>query len=328
MGAIIVWGERERFAMLTVGAIMRAAGRTAIGVTLQLLIVPAIAYAQCIIFDKPEELFARADAVFLGRVVSTAPTGARGDHVLVETATLRVEKVWKGGLAHEVRVGADAPFDVGKTYLVFAAGAPLSTTIPCRWTEPEDRAGPKLEWLAKQGTPKVPAKPTREEIIASARDVVQKARYCSLTTIGGDGHPQARIVDPLEPDADFTMWIATNPLTRKVREIRRNPRTTLLCFDPATTSYVTVVGRAALIADATEKQKHWKADWAPIYPQGPRDSGFMLIRVTPIRLEIVSESRGMVGDRRTWRPLAIDFPDPVRKPRGGGPPKGSGSLAP
>jgi general stress protein 26 len=279
-----------------------------LGATLHLVILPAIASAQCIIFDKPEELFARADAVFLGTVVSTVPTGVQGEHALVETATLRVEKVWKGSLTRDIRVGADARFHVGTTYLVFAAGTPLSTTIPCRWTEPQDRAAAKLEWLARQGTAQGPVRPAREEIIAAARDIVRKARYCSLVTIGEDGHAQARIVDPLEPDADFTMWIATNPLTRKVREIQRNPRTTVLCFDAATSSYVTIVGRAGLISDATEKEKHWKAEWAAIYPKGPRDGDYMLIRLTPARLEIVSESRGMVGDPRTWLPLAIDFP--------------------
>lgn len=160
---------------------------------------------------------------------------------------------------------------------------------------------------AQVGAP-VPAQPSREVIITAATDVVQKARFCTLVTIGEDGHPQARVVDPLGPDPDFTMWIATNPLTRKVNQIRRDARTTLLCFDTATSSYVTVLGRAVLITDPAEKQKHWKADWAPIYPDGPRGAGFMLIRLTPRRLEIVSESRGIVGDPKTWLPRAIDFP--------------------
>ena len=34
----------------------------------------------------------------------------------------------------------------------------------------------------------------------------------------------------------------------------------------------------------------------------------MLIRIVPARLEIVSEPRGMIGDPKTWLPLAIDFP--------------------
>jgi len=34
----------------------------------------------------------------------------------------------------------------------------------------------------------------------------------------------------------------------------------------------------------------------------------VLIRFTPSRLEIVSESRGMIGDPKTWLPLSIEFP--------------------
>ena len=149
---------------------------------------------------------------------------------------------------------------------------------------------------------------SRADIITAARDVVQKARYCTFITMGEDGHPQARIVDPLAPDAGFTIWIATNPLTRKVNQVRRDARVTLLCFDATTSSYVTVLGRGTLVTDAAEKQRHWKEEWAPIYPNGARGGDFMLIALTPARLEIVSEARRMVGDPKTWLPLAIDFP--------------------
>jgi general stress protein 26 len=155
------------------------------------------------------------------------------------------------------------------------------------------------------------AQPSRADIIAAARDVMQKARYCTFVSIGEDGHPQARIVDPLAPDSTFTIWFATNPLTRKVNEVRRNPRVTMLCFDAASSSYVTVLGRGTLVTDSVGKQGHWKDDWARIYPDGANGSGFMLLRVTPMRLEIVSSSRGMRSDPKTWLPLAIDFP-PMR----------------
>jgi general stress protein 26 len=148
----------------------------------------------------------------------------------------------------------------------------------------------------------------RTAILAAAADIVAKAHYCTLITIDQDGQPQARIVDPLAPDAAFTIWIATNPLTRKVEQIRRNPRVTMSCFDSATSSYVTLLGRGELVTDAAEKQRHWKPDWSAIYPNGARGSDVILIRFMPARLEIVSESRGMVGDSKTWRPLSIDFP--------------------
>jgi len=116
----------------------------------QLIALPAVASAQCVIFDKPEDLFARADVVFVGTVVGNASTGATGDHSIVDIATLRVERSWKGRPGREVRVGADRPFEIDKKYVVFAAGKPLSTSILCRWAELEERARTKLEWLAKR----------------------------------------------------------------------------------------------------------------------------------------------------------------------------------
>ena len=152
------------------------------------------------------------------------------------------------------------------------------------------------------------SRPARAAIVAAAADIVQKAHYCTFITIGEDGQPQARMVDPLAPDSAFTIWIATNPLTRKVDQLRKNPRATLSCFDSASSSYVTVLGRGELVSDAAEKARHWKKDWSAIYPNGARGSDVVLIRFTPARLEIVSESRGMIGDAKTWLPLSIEFP--------------------
>ena len=92
--------------------------------------------------------------------------------------------------------------------------------------------------------------PTRAAIIAAAKTIMQEARYCTLVTLAADGQPQARIVDPFPPDADLTIWIATHPVTRKVQEIRHDPRVTLLCFNPATFEFVTVLGTAVLDTDA------------------------------------------------------------------------------
>jgi len=113
---------------------------------------PMAVYGQCVMFDKPEDLFANSDAVFVGTVVRNAPTGAQGDHVIVDVATLRLDRSWKGVRDREVRVGSDVPLEVEKKYLVFAAGKPLSTSVLCRWAEPVDdaKAKVKLEWLSRK----------------------------------------------------------------------------------------------------------------------------------------------------------------------------------
>lgn len=153
-----------------------------------------------------------------------------------------------------------------------------------------------------------PGAPPRARVIAAAKDVMQTARYSTLITIGEDGHPQARIVDPFAPEAEFVIWIATNPLTRKVGEIRRDPRVTLLYFNAAAAEYVTVLGSATLVADSAEKARHWKEEWTAFYKDGPRGDGYLLIRVRPTRLEVVSPRHGVMNDPGSWRPVLVEWP--------------------
>jgi len=111
---------------------------------------PAFVCGQCIVFDKPEEGFARSEAVFLGKVIHRYPTGAEGDHQIVDVATFQVQRLWKGDIGREVHVGADLPFQTGSEYVVFASGEPLSTSILCHWTELPEHATSKLDWLSTQ----------------------------------------------------------------------------------------------------------------------------------------------------------------------------------
>jgi general stress protein 26 len=154
-----------------------------------------------------------------------------------------------------------------------------------------------------------PAAPAdRQELLRIAREVMQKARYATLVTVGADGHPQARVVDPLAPEADMSVWIATRPATRKVAEIKADPRVTLLYFDAAGPSFVTLLARAELVSDPAHKAAHWKDAWAPFYANSHRGDDFVLIRAVPLRLELVSPPHGVDNDPVSWRPTTIRFP--------------------
>jgi general stress protein 26 len=157
-----------------------------------------------------------------------------------------------------------------------------------------------------QGT--TPAPPDRAKVIAAARDVMQVTRFATFITIGDDGQPQARVVDPFAPEPDLTVWIATNPLTRKVAEIRRDSRVTMLYFNAAAQEYVTLHGMATLVTDSAEKARRWKPEWAPLYKEGPRGDGYRLVRIRPSRLEFMSPRHGLMNDPSTWRPVIIAMP--------------------
>jgi general stress protein 26 len=131
-------------------------------------------------------------------------------------------------------------------------------------------------------------------------------RYCALITTDRTGWAHARTMDAFAPEKNMVVWLATNPRSRKVAEIRRHPTVTLYYFDRESQAYVTLYGRAQLVNDSAEKAKHWKEDWKAFYPD--RDKSYLLIKVTPERLEIVDVKKGIVSESPAWQPPSVRFP--------------------
>ena len=137
-----------------------------------------------------------------------------------------------------------------------------------------------------------------------AREIMASARYCALITVDEEGQPRARTVDPFSPEDDFTVWIATRPVTRKVQQIEGNDQVTLYYWNSDARSYVTLMGRAELIDDVEVKTAMRRdADSERLYPDFPAD--YLLIRFVPDYLEAIVP--GYRGDRANWRPARHDF---------------------
>jgi general stress protein 26 len=149
--------------------------------------------------------------------------------------------------------------------------------------------------------------PSRAVILSAAKEVMQKAHFCGLITLDANGGPQARVVDPFAPEDDMTVWIATSGVTRKVAQIEKDPRVTLLCTPPDGSGYVTLIGKAELVRDAAEKAKHWKPEWKQFYKDENRGEDYVLIRIRTTRLEIMSAPHNLMNDPQTWRPVILEF---------------------
>lgn len=148
----------------------------------------------------------------------------------------------------------------------------------------------------------------RTAVINAATEIMLKARFCSLVTLDGDGSPQVREVDPFPPEGGMVVWLATNPGTRKVAQIKHDPRVALSYIDVDGGGYVTLLGRAELVESVTEKERFWKEGWSTFYKHKNKGGDYLLIRITPTRLEVVSYAHGILNDPTTWAPVSIAFP--------------------
>ncbi len=145
----------------------------------------------------------------------------------------------------------------------------------------------------------------RDTLLAVAKDIMAQTRFCVLVTLDGTGHPRARAMDPFMPDENWVIWMGTGPGTRKAMDIQKDPRVTLYYDHPSKAGYVVVYGTAKLVDDPELKNKWFKEEWARFYPD--KEKGYVLIAVTPKRMEVLDYTRGVMGDETTWVPPSVTF---------------------
>jgi len=170
-------------------------------------------------------------------------------------------------------------------YLIF----PILLLIPskgfCQNIEPKDLSNNKLKNAAKE--------------------IMTSAGTCALITIDQEGRPRVRVMDPFLPENDFTVWFGTNPKSRKVDQIKKNPKVTLYYLDSDGSGYVMIHGVAQIVDNQKEKEKRWKVEWEAFYPNKLED--YLLIKVSPKWMEVISYTRGIVGNPTTWEPPSVLF---------------------
>ena len=144
-----------------------------------------------------------------------------------------------------------------------------------------------------------------QALIEAAKEIMNSAGTCALITLDDEGAPRVRAMDPFSPEKDLTVWFGTNSRSRKVDQIKKDPRVTLYYLDKDASGYVIIHGLARLVNNSQEKEKRWKAEWEAFYPDKTKD--YLLIEVSPSSIEILSPPRGIVGDPETWQPPVVNF---------------------
>ena len=147
---------------------------------------------------------------------------------------------------------------------------------------------------------------SRDSLLQAAREIMLKSKMCGLVTIDSDKEIYVRTMDPFPPESNFTVWLATNPKSRKVGQIKRRPGVVLYYMDPNGGGYVAIHGKAKIVNEQSEKDKHWKEEWSKFYLN--RTDQYALIKVVPSYLELINYNRGITGDSRTWQPNRVSFP--------------------
>lgn len=145
----------------------------------------------------------------------------------------------------------------------------------------------------------------RDTMLVAARELIQETTYCGLVTIDYNGQPQVRTMNPFPVKYDMVIWFATSRSSRKVGEIKVNPKVAVYFADHNTAKgYVNISGKAEVIDDKEllqiMKRNYWNdiPNWQDI---------FVLIKIVPEKMEVINYKHGLNNDPQTFKALSVDF---------------------
>jgi general stress protein 26 len=144
-----------------------------------------------------------------------------------------------------------------------------------------------------------------EHVMAVAKATFDAADFCFLTTQGESDPTNTRLMHHFKPDADLTVWFGTSLTSRKVREIRRNPRATVACLDPQRPAYAVLVGKVTVEERAEQWRRYWRDDWQTFWPDGPSARDYVLLRFACERVEVLSFPAGIAPAPYGLRPAVV-----------------------
>jgi general stress protein 26 len=128
-----------------------------------------------------------------------------------------------------------------------------------------------------------------ERWLAAARKTIATVRHCWVATRAEDGGANARAVriNPGAPGSDeWTRRFVCRRGSRKVAEIRRDPRVTLAYQEDRENAYVALGGIASLIEDRAEMRSLWPAGSGGSFSDDFIDANMIVARIEVDRIEL------------------------------------------
>jgi general stress protein 26 len=124
----------------------------------------------------------------------------------------------------------------------------------------------------------------KEKIV---RIMKANSRPAYFATCDGD-QPFVRPISPIVED-DLTIWVTTFCSSRKVKQIRKNPKICLAFVEqPNGDKAAVVFGDAEIISGLQKKKRVWKLapfDLSQHFPKGPESKEFCVLNIVVKKIE-------------------------------------------
>ena len=142
-------------------------------------------------------------------------------------------------------------------------------------------------------------------LLDATRNIMEKAGLCFLITAGESGAINARLMQPFGPEEELVLWFGASAASRKVQELARDGRATVVYQLPAEAAYVTLLGRATVERDVAQRQRYWRESFTAFWPAGPAHEDYVVLRFVAERVELMHIDQGIAPEPFGLRPAVL-----------------------
>ena len=120
----------------------------------------------------------------------------------------------------------------------------------------------------------------KETAIQQALALVDRSSIVMLGTNSDDGAPNIKAMLKMENEGLKTVWMSTNTSSRRVGQLRCDPRVCLYFIDMEKWMGVMLVGEVEVLQDAESRQRLWREGYERYYSLGVNDPDYTVLRFT------------------------------------------------
>ena len=122
--------------------------------------------------------------------------------------------------------------------------------------------------------------------LEESRALVDHLPTCQLATNGDDGYPNIKTMNnmkallKMDPGDLKHIWFSTNTCSKRVAQLRRDPRAAVYFQAKEEYKGLMLVGKAKLLQDHDTRSRFWVEGNEVYYPLGVNDPDYTVIKFT------------------------------------------------
>ncbi|MCJ7650987.1 MAG: pyridoxamine 5'-phosphate oxidase family protein [Candidatus Lokiarchaeota archaeon] len=122
----------------------------------------------------------------------------------------------------------------------------------------------------------------KQVAINQGLELVDRSAIAMLGTHGEDGFPNIKAMLKMENQGLNKIWFSTNTSSKRLAQIKKNPKVCVYFVDPNEFKGLMLVGNIKILQDKSSRQRLWREGFEKYYPLGVDDPDYSVLCFTSL----------------------------------------------